>query len=446
MSNILSYLTEASLILLILYTGYFFILRQKAAPVLIRAYLMSSLLLALSIPFIQIPLGIGLVSGASNLWAPASEAWNFLPELVVYANPDTEAPGPFAALKNVSPLYWLSCLYLAGFLVSILLSAIRLLKIRKLILQYSFTYSKDHSYKLAATNGEHPTFSFLHYIFWDNTASLKPEEERQILQHETAHVKFKHSIDLLCLELLTALFWFNPLIYLFRRSLQQAHEFQADQYALQSGEENSYLSLMVKQSFRQANIPLVSTFFQHNTLTRIRMIKTKPTHTLLRASFSIFLAATVFFVASCEDETTKLENDPQLSTEEPSANSSAELADNFSEASKEQARVNDQVFEVVEEQPHPAGGMDAFYAFVGNELQYPAQANRLGVEGSVYVQFIVTEQGNVEEVKVLKGIGAGCDAEAARVIKLSKWEPGRQKGRAVKVRMIMPISYRLSSL
>lgn len=105
----------------------------------------------------------------------------------------------------------------------------------------------------------------------------------------------------------------------------------------------------------------------------------------------------------------------------------------------------EQIFEVVEEQPAPEGGMEAFYKFVGKELRYPAQANRMGVEGRVFVQFVVDEKGNVSDVKAVKGIGAGCDEEAVRVIKLTKWNPGKQRGRPVKVRMIMPVMFKLSN-
>lgn len=115
----------------------------------------------------------------------------------------------------------------------------------------------------------------------------------------------------------------------------------------------------------------------------------------------------------------------------------------FEEAPEEEPV--EQIFEVVEEQPTPEGGMEAFYKFVGKELKYPAQANRMGVEGRVFVQFIVDEKGNVSEVKAVKGIGAGCDEEAVRVIKQTKWNPGKQRGRAVKVRMIMPVLFKLNN-
>ena len=102
------------------------------------------------------------------------------------------------------------------------------------------------------------------------------------------------------------------------------------------------------------------------------------------------------------------------------------------------------IFEVVEEQPTPEGGMEAFYKFVGKELNYPSQASRMGIEGRVYVQFVVDEKGAVSDVKAVKGIGHGADEEAVRVIKLTKWNPGKQRGRPVKVRMVMPIVFKLN--
>lgn len=431
MNNFLAYLTEASLVLTALYAGYFFILRQKAAPALIRSYLLFSLSLALSIPFIHIPAGFSLFNGDANVWAPTwLDRSFFLPELVVHSNTGPEA----SAQNSLSWLFWLNSLYLAGVFISLLLSSFRLFKIGKLIGQYPFYHSDNYAYQIAHTNGAHPTFSFLHYIFWDNTAPLSQAEEQQILRHETAHIKYRHTLDLLFLELMSALLWFNPLVYLYRHALQQVHEFQADQYALQQGEEESYLSLMVKQSFRQANIPLVSTFFQHKTLTRIRMIKTKPTHTLLRAGICILLAASIFFVGSCEDEADRLADQSVAPPPPPPL---------IREIPNEEQLDTEQVFEVVEDQPEPAGGMDAFYEFVGKELRYPEEAKNQGIEGRVFVKFVVDEQGKVSDVKAVKGIGAGCDAEAERVLKLTKWIPGKQRGHAVKVRMIMPITYKL---
>lgn len=105
----------------------------------------------------------------------------------------------------------------------------------------------------------------------------------------------------------------------------------------------------------------------------------------------------------------------------------------------------DVIHDIVEFSPEPEGGFESFYAFVGKELKYPAKARRMGIEGRVFVQFVVDENGNISTIEVIKGIGAGCDEEAKRVMALApKWIPGKQRGRAVKVRMVIPILFRLN--
>jgi len=106
--------------------------------------------------------------------------------------------------------------------------------------------------------------------------------------------------------------------------------------------------------------------------------------------------------------------------------------------------VAEEIFTIVEDQPTPKGGMAAFYEYVGKKLKYPAQARRMGIEGKVFVEFVVDKDGSITDVKAIKGIGAGCDEEATRVIQNApKWNPGKQRGRPVKVRMILPITFKL---
>ena len=104
----------------------------------------------------------------------------------------------------------------------------------------------------------------------------------------------------------------------------------------------------------------------------------------------------------------------------------------------------DEIFTIVEEQPSPVGGIKAFYDYVGKNLKYPGKARRMGVEGRVFVEFIVEKDGSLTDIKVAKGIGGGCDEEAIRVISHApKWNPGRQRGNPVRVRMVMPIMFQL---
>lgn len=104
----------------------------------------------------------------------------------------------------------------------------------------------------------------------------------------------------------------------------------------------------------------------------------------------------------------------------------------------------DAIFDVVENAPNPPGGMEGWNKYLSNNLKYPTQARRMGIEGTVYVVFVVNTDGTIQDVDVLRGIGGGCDEEAIRVVKAApKWEPGKQRGRPVRVRMRLPIRFKL---
>jgi len=104
----------------------------------------------------------------------------------------------------------------------------------------------------------------------------------------------------------------------------------------------------------------------------------------------------------------------------------------------------DEIFTIVEQQPEPVGGFSAFYAYVSKNLKYPKQAERINIQGRVYLEFVVERDGSLTDIKVLKGIGGGCDEEACRIISAApNWKPGKQRGRPVRVKMVMPILFRI---
>ncbi len=104
----------------------------------------------------------------------------------------------------------------------------------------------------------------------------------------------------------------------------------------------------------------------------------------------------------------------------------------------------DEIFLIVEQSAVPDGGMSAFYKYVQKKMKYPSQARRMGIEGRVFVEFVVDKDGTLISVKAIKGIGAGCDEEAVRVIKSHpKWSPGKQRGKAVKQKIVLPITFQL---
>lgn len=104
----------------------------------------------------------------------------------------------------------------------------------------------------------------------------------------------------------------------------------------------------------------------------------------------------------------------------------------------------EEVFIVVEDQAAFPGGKAAWGKFLRKNLKYPRHAARTGVEGKVFLSFIVDKNGIISDIKVTRGIGGGCDEEAIRVLSKSpKWSPGRQRGNAVKSRMGIQIRFQL---
>ncbi len=104
----------------------------------------------------------------------------------------------------------------------------------------------------------------------------------------------------------------------------------------------------------------------------------------------------------------------------------------------------DQIFTIVEEMPSFPGGEGKLFEFLGKNIKYPQMATDAGISGVVYVTFVVGKDGKINDVKVLRGIGGGCDEEAVRVVKsMPAWKPGKQRGKAVTVQYNLPIRFTL---
>lgn len=122
----------------------------------------------------------------------------------------------------------------------------------------------------------------------------------------------------------------------------------------------------------------------------------------------------------------------------------ASVIEVISVASEQPAEEVEEIFTIVEEPAVPEGGINSFYKYLVDNMKYPPQARRLGIEGKVMLQFVVDKNGLIGDVSVLRGIGSGCDEEAVRVMKNAPpWKPGKQRGKPVKQRCIMPISFKI---
>ena len=106
--------------------------------------------------------------------------------------------------------------------------------------------------------------------------------------------------------------------------------------------------------------------------------------------------------------------------------------------------VEQEIFKIVEEMPSFPGGEAKLMEYVGKNIKYPQIARETGIQGRVFVNFVVEPDGSVSNVTVLRGIGGGCDEEAMRVVKnMPKWKPGKQRGKAVRVQYMLPVNFRL---
>lgn len=111
---------------------------------------------------------------------------------------------------------------------------------------------------------------------------------------------------------------------------------------------------------------------------------------------------------------------------------------------EEEEVVEAEIFTVVESMPEFPGGPGKMMEYIAKNIKYPAMARESGIQGRVFVNFVVEPDGSVSNVKVLRGIGGGCDEEAVRVVEsMPKWTPGRQRGKAVRVSFNLPVRFTL---
>src|SRR4029077_490104 len=128
-----------------------------------------------------------------------------------------------------------------------------------------YRYEQLDDIKFFQTNEPGTPFSFFKQVFWNRQIDLQSHEGQQIFRHELYHVRQKHSFDILLIEIITIIFWFNPFFYLIKKEIKAIHEFLADQYAASASNRYSYAELLVLQSINNKKIQLFNPFF-HNQI------------------------------------------------------------------------------------------------------------------------------------------------------------------------------------
>lgn len=460
MTPIAIYLFKVVVISGLLYGYYAFALRNERFHGWNRYYLLSSVAVAIVIPLIH--------------WSSFfSNYFTSEPQYVARLQIFTASPGAHSAH---SPIYfseqqWIEGAYMLIGLVLLMGSIASLFSIRSLIRN-----GKKKIFPLFTLVMNTKTigpFSFFRYIFWPGNISVSSRSGRDMLRHELAHVQQKHSLDKLCLEIITSLFWINPFFFLIRRELNIIHEFIADRKACESTGPQEYATLLIEQTFQPRSFPLTSSFFQKQLSRRVHMLirENKNHFTYIKRLTAIPIALFITFCflylqSYAGEKDTPLLQDIYLTKTEssvpatPTTKIQAALKIGKSQANDAIAKLPvdnnkpntdnsslDKVFTFVESMPSFPGGNQALSKYLQDHIQYPEVARQKNIQGTVVVQFIVGANGTIHDpISVGKSKGGGLEEEAIRVVKnMPKWIPGKQNGRKVTVRYNLPVRFMINN-
>lgn len=509
------YLAKLSAYWIALYVLYALFLRRQTFLRWNRTYLLGSLVLSFALPLVQYP----------EAAPPLPIVYQVSAALFTVV---AEVPSP--SLLTWENVLWL--IYGLGALVMLVRLA------RNFRHLFSFLQKGDRipmeGYTLVLLDDNAAgSFSFMKWVF------ISPADYARnfdtILTHELVHVRQRHSWDILLVEILHVVFWFNPIVVLYKNALQEVHEYLADQQvALAQAVTNSpdcYAEFLISYALNGPTNVLTNQFFNSKLLkSRITMLyKNKNSKWSLGkyAAVALLIGFASLMVASCEREVmptsangeqmvkgninvTGIINTPDhkplmgatVSDGQGKKGVTTDAAGRFSlkvpagstltlshpdygkiimgvsgkyknadydltmpskggksnnmvlspSADGQSVKVTGQtsetngemIFTVVEKSPEFPGGIEAMYKFLGENIKYPEAAAKANVQGRVFLNFIITSEGEIKDITILKGLGFGADEESIRVIsKMPRWNPGMQSGRAVNVRYNLPISFQL---
>ncbi len=417
MSTLLIYMVKVALCLSVLFMIYYLFLSRDTMYRRNRIFIVLALSLSLILPLIKIqtqqPIDLQvfgrdlsqmniMVTASATDTGSSSFGWQQL-LLIIYL-----AGMAFAGLKILTGV------------MSLLLLIVR--------------QKRDERNIVILDNSRTSGFSAFGYIFIDK--SLDPDEAEEIIKHEQKHLDRLHFFDILLIELLKVIQWFNPFIYLFDKSLRAVHEFQADEECLNSGiPVHSYQGLVMNQVFR-ARIFNPSNSFSNPTLIKKRMIMMTKKRSKALANLKILLvvpilAALLILFSTCSEKITETDTVMQEATLTPNApvTKSGEP----------------EPFVVVEEMPKFPGGDTTLLKYILENTKYPEVAKANNIQGKVIVRFCITETGSIDKISVIRGVDPELDKEAMRVVStLPAFQPGKQGGKAVPVWYMVPISFSLN--
>ena len=309
-------------------------------------------------------------------------------------------------------------------------------------------------------NDQIQPFSWMHYIVMNRRDY--EDGNPAILAHERGHIRLRHSWDLLLVDTLTALQWFNPAMWMLRQDLRAIHEYEADGAVLSQGiNARQYQYLLITKAAGIGGYSLANGI-SHSTLkNRINMMlhKKSERRSLLKLLALIPIVG-LALALNARTVTDYVYDEPQKQQPVKKGKKAGTIKVNGQEIkvveqddivtmegeveAPAQESPADDAFDVVEQMPEYPGGPKALMEFLNNNVQYPAEAEKAGIQGRVIATFVVEKDGSISNAKVVKSVDPLLDAEALRVIgAMPNWKPGMQNGKVVRVKYTVPLSFHL---
>jgi hypothetical protein len=383
---------------------YFAFLRNRRFHTFNRYYLLAAITGAHLLPFVQWPEAL-------------SFSWLFVDPIYVSSNTYNnifiqQLPGTRPHNLLQLAVAALVCLYVLVVLIKTVRFIAGIYSINSL--EKKCTVITHGTVKIYCTENSAAPFSFFNKIFWHNRIALDSAAGRQILMHEMYHIENAHTLDNILLELLGIISWFNPLQHLYKKEINAIDEYLADQHAIASSDAVDYAELLLVETIKKQQYPIITPFFSQQINRRIHMITSN--HTTTKKYLTRILAFPLAFVVFVLLGAAVKQGEP----------------------AKALTKV-----EVEAEFP---GGAPAWQKFLYKQLKYPQQAIDKEIMGTVLVSFIVEKDGSLTHLKAEEKLEGGLTEEALRMFSVcGKWTPAKNHGKIVRSFRKQPITFRLEA-
>ena len=413
---ILPYIIKSALVLALLYICIMPLLEKETFHRLNRIIILGCLILSFFVPFIHFT---GGTNPTVNMLRQAVQ----LPEIMIDGN------GSEQSIWNLADI--MICIYIIGvvaiFTMTVVQTASLILRLRK-----CEQIADNRGNTIVLTDYTISPFCFFHYIVMsrDDYANNRSF----ILTHEQEHIRLRHYIDLIILQIATIIQWFNPFVWLIGKNLKAIHEFEVDEAVLNKGiNATQYQQFLVVKAVGNRLQPFANNLNKESLKRRIIMMNQKKSNRwmMLKALFVIPVATLAVSVFANTSDMNNMANAVNTTANTLSTNMQTKQSDT-------------KTFTVVEVMPQFKGGNKAMMDFLMMNMKYPESAAKAKQQGRAVVGFVVGKDGTINDVYIVKSTGYDVlDNEAMRVVKsMPTWEPGKQKGKPVDVKYFVPITFR----